>query len=240
MPGLEAGGRGEGRYALPCPSLCAEGGCTPARRPSRVGKWAGPRRHGAVCCHVAIDWYASLPPRARWSLSSCMARFFEAAAAGVRVASILCANQSAVSLGWFWAMARSYPMTRSAATSCSSSGWRDLDTRRSHWSRVIWTSRPIAIGVASGICAERSSCRVRFTSCVHLLRTARELGGHGHINGRACSFVRAGAVRMCAVLVQGLGMGCVLPTGPGVRPELILELVCYISRVYVPYGVRLG
>ena len=37
-----------------------------------------------------------------------MARFFEAAAAGVRVAPILCANQSAVSLGWFWAMARSY------------------------------------------------------------------------------------------------------------------------------------
>ena len=240
MPGLEAGGRGEGRYALPCPSLCAEGGCTPARRPSRVGKWAGPRRYGAVCCHVAIDWYASLPPRARWSLSSCMARFFEAAAAGVRVAPILCTNQSAVSLRWFWAMARSYPMTRSAVTSCSSSGWRDLDTRRSHWSRVIWTSRPIAIGVASGICAERSSCRVRFTSCVHLLRTARELGGHGHINGRACSFVRAGAVRMCAVLVQGLGMGCVLPTGPGVRPELVLELVCYISRVYVSYGDRLG
>ena len=59
-------------------------------------------------------------------------------------------------------------------------------------------------------------------------------------NGRACSFVRAGAVRMCAVLVQGLGMGCVLPTGQGVRPELILELVCYISRVYVSYGDRLG
>ena len=33
-----------------------------------------------------------------------MARFFEAAAAGVRVAPILCGNQSAVSLGWFWAM----------------------------------------------------------------------------------------------------------------------------------------
>ena len=48
-----------------------------------------------------------------------MDRFFEAAAAGVRVVPILCANQSAVSLGWFWAMARSYPMTRSAATSCS-------------------------------------------------------------------------------------------------------------------------
>ena len=54
------------------------------------------------------------------------------------------------------------------------------------------------------------------------------------------SFVCAGAVRMCTVLVRGLGMGCVLPTGQGVRPELILELVCYISRVYVPYGVRLG
>ena len=73
-----------------------------------------------------------------------------------------------------------------------------------------------------------------------LLRTARELGGHGHINGRVWSFVRAGAVRMCTVLVRGLGMGCVLPTGQGVRPELILELVCHISRVCVPYGVRLG
>ena len=37
------------------------------------------------------------------------------------------------------------------------------------------------------------------------------------MNGRACSFVRAGAVRMCIVLVQDLGMGCVLPTGRGVR-----------------------
>ena len=50
----------------------------------------------------------------------------------------------------------------------------------------------------------------------------REFGpvwGHGHVhmNGRACSFVLAGAVRMCIVLVRGLGMGCVLPTGRGVR-----------------------
>ena len=39
--------------------------------------------------------------------------------------------------------------------------------------------------------------------------------GHVHINGRACSFVRAGAVRMCTVLVRGLGMSCVysLPDG---------------------------
>ena len=50
----------------------------------------------------------------------------------------------------------------------------------------------------------------------------REFGlvlGHGHVhmNRRACSFVRAGAVRMCTVLVRGLGMGCILPTGRGVR-----------------------
>ena len=50
----------------------------------------------------------------------------------------------------------------------------------------------------------------------------REFGlvlGHGHVhmNGRACSFVRAGAVRMCTVLVRGLGMDGVLPTGRGVR-----------------------
>ena len=236
--GLEAGGRGRGDVRSRAPVCVRREAVRRPAAPAGLVGGAGPRRCGTVCCHLAIDWYASLPPRACWSLSSCMARFFEAAAAGVRVAPILCANLSAVSLGWFWAMARSYPMTRSAATSCSPSSWRDLDVRRSHWSRVIWTSRPIAIGVASGICAERSSCRVRFTSCVHLLRTARELGGH--INGRACSFVRAGAVRMCAVLVRGLGMGCVLPTGQGVRPELMLELVCYISRVYVPCGVRLG
>ena len=36
------------------------------------------------------------------------------------------------------------------------------------------------------------------------------------MNGRACSFVRAGAVRMCTILVWGLGMGCVLLTGRGV------------------------
>ena len=34
---------------------------------------------------------------------SCMARFFEADAAGVCVALILSVNQSAVSLDWFWA-----------------------------------------------------------------------------------------------------------------------------------------
>ena len=63
---------------------------------------------------------------------SCMARFFEADAAGVCVALILSVNQSAVSLRWFWAMTRSYSMTRSATTSCSPSSWEYLDARRSH------------------------------------------------------------------------------------------------------------
>ena len=80
-------------------------------------------------------------------------------------------------------------MTRSATTSCSPSSWGDLDARRSHWSSVAWTSRPIVIRFASDICAERSSCRARVTAVSILLRTARELGGHGHMNGRACSFV---------------------------------------------------
>ena len=74
---------------------------------------------GAVCCHTEMDWDESFPPRARWSLSSCVAHIFEAAAAGVCVALIPCVNQYAVSLGWFWAMARSCPMTRSARTSRS-------------------------------------------------------------------------------------------------------------------------
>ena len=99
---------------------------------------------------------------------SCMTRFFETDAAGVCVALILSVNQSAVSLGWFWAMARSYPMTRSATTSCSPSSWEDLDARRSHWSSVVWTSRPLAIRASSGSCAEHSSCPASVTSCAHL------------------------------------------------------------------------
>ena len=48
----------------------------------------------------------------------------------------------------------------------------------------------------------------------------REFGlvwGHGHVhmNGRTCSFVRAGAVRMCIVLVRGLGMGLRTPYRTG-------------------------
>ena len=58
-----------------------------------------------------IDWNESVPPTARWSLSSCMARFLEGNAAGVCAVLILCINQSAVSLGWFWGMARSCLIT---------------------------------------------------------------------------------------------------------------------------------
>ena len=43
----------------------------------------------------------------------------------------------------------------------------------------------------------------------------------------------------CVKYLYGAWACCVLPTGQGVRPELIMELVCYISHVYVPYGVRL-
>ena len=38
----------------------------------------------------------------------------------------------------------------------------------------------------------------------------------------------------------GPGHGLRTPYRAGVRPELMLELVCCISRAYVPYGVRLG
>ena len=51
------------------------------------------------------------------------------------------------------------------------------------------------------------------------------------MNGHAFSFVRADAVRMRSVLVQGLGMGCVLPTGRGIRPELTFR-VCTCRTVF--------
>ena len=57
------------------------------------------------------------------------------------------------------------------------------------------------------------------------------------MNGRACSFVRASAVRMCTVPVLGLGM--VANSLPG-GPEFTLGLCATFSRVYVRYGVRLG
>ena len=88
--------------------------CVPPPQPACGGRlYVGPPPHpgwgmglyhgdvGAVCGHAEIDWYESFTPRARWSLSSCMTRFFEADAAGVCVALILSVNQSAVSLGWF-------------------------------------------------------------------------------------------------------------------------------------------
>ena len=94
--------RGERRCALPRPSLRVEGGLYASPPPQL--DWCVGLYHEemeAVCCHAEIDWYESFPPRARWALSFCMARFFKAVAAGVCVALILCINQSAVSLGWF-------------------------------------------------------------------------------------------------------------------------------------------
>ena len=96
----------------PSPQRAGGGALCAGRTPQldwRTGLYFG--EVGAVCYHVEIYWYESVPPRARWSLSSCMARFFEAAADGVCVVLILRVNQSAVSLGWFWGMARSCLMT---------------------------------------------------------------------------------------------------------------------------------
>ena len=49
--------------------------------------------------------------------------------------------------------------------------------------------------------------------------------GHGnvHVNGRACSFVRAGAVCMCTALVGGLGMGLRTPYRTGCTAPRPLE-----------------
>ena len=77
------------------------GGGLYAGPPPQLDWWVG-LYHGEVvmvCCHAGMDWYESFPPRAPWSLSSCRVRFFEADAAGVWVALILCVNQSAVGLG---------------------------------------------------------------------------------------------------------------------------------------------
>ena len=72
--------------------------CTPPPQPDwRVGLYHG--EVGVVCCYAESDGYDTFPSRARWSLSFCIARFFEVALAGVCAALILCVNQPTVSLG---------------------------------------------------------------------------------------------------------------------------------------------
>ena len=105
--------RGERAHWLACQRWCRvhTSGCPPpqpacggelyAGAPAGLGSGAVPRRCGGGLLHAEIVWYESFLRRARWSLGSCMARFFEAAAAGVCVALILCGNQSTASLGWF-------------------------------------------------------------------------------------------------------------------------------------------
>ena len=130
VPGWKPGEGGEAVCAPPSQPACG-GGLYAG--PSPQLDWWMELYHGqvAVCCHADMDWYESFPPRARWSLSSGRARFFETAAAGVCEALILCTHQSAVSLGRFWAMTRSCPMIRSVTTWRSPSSWEDLDARRS-------------------------------------------------------------------------------------------------------------
>ena len=130
VPGLETGGGGGAVCAPPPQPAC--GGGLYAGPPPQLDWWVGLYHGevGAVCCHADTDWYEFFPPKAR--LSSCMARFFEAAAAGVCAALILCTNQSTVSLDWFWAMASLCPTIRLATTSRSPSTWEGLNARRSH------------------------------------------------------------------------------------------------------------
>ena len=56
------------------------------------------------------------------------------------------------------------------------------------------------------------------------------------MNGRVCSFVRANAVRMCTVPVMGLGLAAYSLPGGG----FLLGLCATFPRVHVRYGVRLG
>ena len=97
-PGLGVGG-GEGGVRSPAPACVRRGAVRRSPAPAGLVSGAVHGEVGAVCCHAEIDWYESFPPRTRWSLSSCMACFFEAAAAVVCGAFILCVNQSTVSLG---------------------------------------------------------------------------------------------------------------------------------------------
>ena len=70
------------------------------------------------------------------------------------------------------------------------------------------------------------------------------------MNGRACSLVRARAIRVYTVPVRGPGMavcfcavlcGCVLPTGAGCTVIIYTEACAlHFPRVYVRYGFWLG
>ena len=60
------------------------------------------------------------------------------------------------------------------------------------------------------------------------------------MNGRACSFLRASAVRMCTVYVLGLGMAAYPLPGEVYGQNLYWGLCATFSREYVRYGVRLG
>ena len=72
-------------------------------------------------------------------------------------------------------------------------------------------------------------------------------GGNVRLNGRACSLVRASAVRVCTVLARGLGMavcflcvlcGCVLPTGAGFAVKIYTgACASHFTRVCMRYGV---
>ena len=59
------------------------------------------------------------------------------------------------------------------------------------------------------------------------------------MNGRACSFVRASAVRICTVPVLGLGMAAYSLPGGVYGQNLYWGLCATLSRLYERYGVWL-
>ena len=100
---------------------------------------------------------------------------------------------------------------------------------------------PIWLQTARGL---RRSCTYERT-CVCIC--ACECGTHvystrtGPGHERTCVFVFACKCVMHVYSTRtGSGHGCVLPTGRGVRPELILGLCAIFSRVYLRHGVWLG
>ena len=106
------------------------------------------------------------------------------------------------------------------------------------------------------LAADRYQCRKRdLGGAFKLARQGHQLtpfgfklrvgcGGNVRMNERTCLLVRASAVRVCTVLVRGLGMalcflcGCVLPNGAGCAVRVYTGACTpHFTQVYMRYGV---
>ena len=104
------------------------------RRSPALTRWVGgavPRGGGGGLFSCGQGLVGVLPAQSALVLEFLQSPFLQGGRSRMCVALILYTNQSAVSLGWFWAVARLYPMTGSANTLRLSSGLEDLHTRRS-------------------------------------------------------------------------------------------------------------